>query len=199
MRRGAWYQRSEGRRLWITRAGRRRAFPLGGFDFPAEHWIPLRTTNPIESTFSTVRRRACGTAALAMVFKLVESARQWWRAGGQRASPRPPAQLHVPGHIARQFVLSNDVPGWGCVLVRPGDSRVNTVASYWPFRVNGGDRFPVGCPSLRGEMGNPAVRRCVVRVGVSSLCPGVQAVIRFAYSGAVRRGPRWEFLGGPLS
>lgn len=53
---------------------------------------------------------------------------------------------------------------------------------------------------LSGERwATPAVRRWVVRVGVSSLCPGVQAVIRFAYSGAVRRGPRWEFLGGPLS
>ncbi len=50
-------------------------------DFPAEHWIHLRTTNPIESAFSTVRLRTkvtrgagSRTAALAMVFKLVESA-----------------------------------------------------------------------------------------------------------------------------
>ncbi|MEY9484237.1 putative transposase [Streptomyces calvus] len=56
-------------------------------DFPAEHWIHLRTTNPIESTFSTVRLRTkvtrgagSRTAALAMVFKLVESAQQRWRA-----------------------------------------------------------------------------------------------------------------------
>ncbi|MEV7678139.1 transposase [Streptomyces sp. NPDC088341] len=60
---------------------------LAFFDFPAEHWIHLRTTNPIESTFSTVRlrtkvNRGAGsrTAALAMVFKLVESAQQRWRA-----------------------------------------------------------------------------------------------------------------------
>ena len=51
------------------------------FDFPAEHWIHLRTTNPVESTFATVRLRTKVTrgagsraAALAMVFKLVESA-----------------------------------------------------------------------------------------------------------------------------
>ncbi len=57
------------------------------FRFPAEHWIHLRTTNPIESTFSTVRLRTkvtrgagSRTAALAMVFKLVESAQQRWRA-----------------------------------------------------------------------------------------------------------------------
>ncbi|CAL9328438.1 hypothetical protein SUDANB150_07756 [Streptomyces sp. enrichment culture] len=60
---------------------------LAFFDFPAEHWIHLRTTNPIESTFSTVRLRTkvtrgagSRTTALAMVFKLVESAQQRWRA-----------------------------------------------------------------------------------------------------------------------
>jgi len=56
------------------------------YDFPAEHWIHLRTTNPIESTFATVRlrtRRTKGsctrTACLTMVFKLIESARKRWR------------------------------------------------------------------------------------------------------------------------
>lgn len=60
---------------------------LAFFDFPAEHWIHLRTTNPIESTFATVRLRTKVTrgagsraAALAMVFELVESAQQRWRA-----------------------------------------------------------------------------------------------------------------------
>ncbi|MBL7626155.1 transposase [Frankia sp. CN6] len=60
---------------------------LAFYDFPAEHWIHLRATNPLESTFSTVRPRTkvtrgagSRTAALAMVFKLVESARQRWRA-----------------------------------------------------------------------------------------------------------------------
>ncbi len=60
---------------------------LAFYDFPAEHWIHLRTTNPIESTFSTVRLRTkvtrgagSRTAALAMVFKLVEAAQQRWRA-----------------------------------------------------------------------------------------------------------------------
>ncbi|MEX1654816.1 IS256 family transposase [Streptomyces pseudovenezuelae] len=61
--------------------------PLAVYDFPAEHWIHLRTTNPIESTFSTVRLRTEVTrgagslvAVLAMVFKLVESAQARWRA-----------------------------------------------------------------------------------------------------------------------
>jgi transposase-like protein len=57
------------------------------YDFPAEHWVHLRTTNPIESTFATVRlrhRRTKGNgtrvACLTMVFKLVESAARRWRA-----------------------------------------------------------------------------------------------------------------------
>ncbi|MFI6360778.1 IS256 family transposase [Streptomyces sp. NPDC050743] len=60
---------------------------LAFFGFPAEHWIHLRTTNPIESTFATVRLRTkdtrgagSRTAALAMVFKLVGSAQARWRA-----------------------------------------------------------------------------------------------------------------------
>ncbi len=57
------------------------------YDFPAEHWTHLRTSNPIESTFATVRlrhRRTKGNgsraACLAMVFKLCESAARKWRA-----------------------------------------------------------------------------------------------------------------------
>ena len=57
------------------------------YDFPAEHWIHIRTTNPIESTFATVRlrhRRTKGSgsrvACLTMVFKLMESASKTWRA-----------------------------------------------------------------------------------------------------------------------
>ena len=56
-------------------------------DFPAEHWIHIRTTNPIESTFATVRLRtrrtkSCGSriACLTMVFRLVQCAEQYWRA-----------------------------------------------------------------------------------------------------------------------
>ena len=57
------------------------------FDFPAEHWLHLKTTNPIESTFATVRLRTKVTkgpgskaAGLAMAFKLIESAQDRWRA-----------------------------------------------------------------------------------------------------------------------
>ena len=56
------------------------------YDFPAEHWQHIRTTNPIESTFATVRHRTrqtkgCGSriATLKMVFKLALSAQKHWR------------------------------------------------------------------------------------------------------------------------
>jgi len=59
---------------------------LAFYDFPAEHWIHLRTTNPIESTFATVRLRQRVTkgpgsraAGVAMAFKLIESAQSRWR------------------------------------------------------------------------------------------------------------------------
>lgn len=59
---------------------------LAFYDFPAEHWIHLRTTNPIESTFSTVRLRTRVTrgagsrcAALAMAYKLLDAAQDRWR------------------------------------------------------------------------------------------------------------------------
>ena len=60
---------------------------LAFYDYPCEHWVHLRTTNPIESTFATVRHRTKVTkgpgsraAGLAMAFKLIESAQDRWRA-----------------------------------------------------------------------------------------------------------------------
>lgn len=59
---------------------------LAFYDFPAEHWVHLRTTNPIESTFATVRLRTdktrncvSRTTILAMVYKLTCSAQKRWR------------------------------------------------------------------------------------------------------------------------
>lgn len=55
------------------------------YDFPAAHWQSIRTTNPIESTFATVRQRSrqtknCGTrnAVLSMIFKLIQQAQKNW-------------------------------------------------------------------------------------------------------------------------
>jgi len=59
---------------------------LAFYDFPAEHWLHIRTTNPVESTFATVRlrtakTRGCGSreTILAMVFKLAQSAEKRWK------------------------------------------------------------------------------------------------------------------------
>ena len=59
---------------------------LAFYDFPAEHWKHLRTTNPIESTFATVRHRTVrakgclsNKTALAMIFKLAQAAEKSWR------------------------------------------------------------------------------------------------------------------------
>ena len=59
---------------------------LAFYDFPAEHWKHLRTTNPIESTFATVRHRTVRSkgclsnrTAIAMIFKLAQAAEQSWR------------------------------------------------------------------------------------------------------------------------
>lgn len=59
---------------------------LAFYDFPAEHWAHLRTTNPIESTFATVRLRTVKTRGclsrqtmLTMVFRLCQSAQKRWR------------------------------------------------------------------------------------------------------------------------
>jgi putative transposase len=59
---------------------------LGFYDFPAQHWQHIRSTNPIESTFATVRHRTRRTkgnatrkATLAMVFQLCQQAQRHWR------------------------------------------------------------------------------------------------------------------------
>lgn len=66
--------------------GKDRESLLAFYDFPAEHWKHVRTSNPIESTFATVRLRTDKTrgclsrqTALAMVFKLAKSAERHWR------------------------------------------------------------------------------------------------------------------------
>jgi hypothetical protein len=86
------------------------------FDYPAEHWIHLRTTNPIESTFATVRHRTKVTkgsgsrvAGLAMAFKLIESAQDRWRAVNApqlvalvRAGALPVNGQLAPFHVHRR-------------------------------------------------------------------------------------------------
>jgi putative transposase len=66
------------------------------YDFPAEHWKHLRTPNPVESTFATVRHRTVRSkgclsnkTALAMIFKLAQAAEKHWRRlDGQNQLPK---------------------------------------------------------------------------------------------------------------
>jgi transposase-like protein len=76
---------------------------LACLDYPAEHWLHLRTTNPIESTFSPVRARTRITtgpgskqAGLTMVFKLLEAAEGRWRAVN---GPRLVALVRAGGEV----------------------------------------------------------------------------------------------------
>src|SRR5690348_4110496 len=87
---------------------------LAFYDYPCEHWVHLRTTKPIESTFATVRHRTKITkgpgsraAGLAMAFKLIEAAQDRWRAVNAPhlvALVRAGAQFHHGKLIERQQV-----------------------------------------------------------------------------------------------
>jgi putative transposase len=85
---------------------------LAFYDYPAEHWIHLRTTNPIESTFATVRHRTKVTkgpgsraAGLAMAFKLIESAQARWRAVN---APHLVALVRAGARFERGVLIERD-------------------------------------------------------------------------------------------
>jgi transposase-like protein len=132
---------------------------LACYGFPAEHWIHLRTTNPTESTFSTVRLRTevtrgagSRTAALAMVFKLVESAQQRWRAVNATPPRRPrPRRSEIRARSPRRA-------DWRCGCLMP---RFSCRGPSWDQR----DR-PT-CRRVRGEAtgGAASARRRIARAG----------------------------------
>ena len=86
------------------------------FDFPAEQWRHLRTTNPIESSFATVKLRTKVTkgagskkAALAMAYKLLDAAQERWRRfnGRDTRSCTPPA--HGRAMFARRSTIATEL------------------------------------------------------------------------------------------
>jgi transposase-like protein len=86
---------------------------LAFYDFPAEHWIHIRTTNPIESTFATVRHRTTCTrnclsrsTFLGLAFKLAQEAEKSWRRifGSERI-----AEL-MRGVVFKDGISANDAP-----------------------------------------------------------------------------------------
>jgi transposase-like protein len=85
---------------------------LAFYDFPAEHWGHLRTTNPIESTFATVRLRqrrtkGCGSreASLTMAFMLARQAERHWRRLNGSDVARTPASTQDPSVTSATKVL----------------------------------------------------------------------------------------------
>jgi putative transposase len=96
---------------------------LAFYDFPAEHWKHLRTTNPIESTFATVRHRTMRSkgclsnrTALAMVFKLLE--------GAQKSSRRLDSHNHLP-KLLLGVTFNNGIE----VIAKPADLQPITAAA----------------------------------------------------------------------
>ena len=96
---------------------------LAFYDFPAEHWKHLRTTNPIESTFATVRHRTIRSkgclsnrTALAMVFKLLEAA--------QKAAHRIDGHYQLP-KLVLGVTFNNGIE----VIVKPADRQPITAAA----------------------------------------------------------------------
>ncbi|KAA1261623.1 Transposase, Mutator family [Rubripirellula obstinata] len=82
------------------------------YDFPAEHWSHLRTTNPIESTFATIRLRhrktkGSGTrrASLTMMFKLAESASKKWR----RLNCHEKLTLVIEGRSFKDGIMQDEI------------------------------------------------------------------------------------------
>jgi transposase-like protein len=95
---------------------------LAFYDYPAAHWIHLRTTNPIESTFATVRHRTKVTkgpgskaAGLAMAFKLIQAAQARWRA------------VNAPHLVA--LVRAGARFEGGKLVERPGPATLDTAAA----------------------------------------------------------------------
>jgi putative transposase len=91
-----------------------RAALLAFFDFPAEHWVHLRTTNPIESTFATVRHRTSRTkncvsrtTFLGLAFKLTEEAAKTWR---RIRAPEKVAELLAGARYEDGIPVPDDPP-----------------------------------------------------------------------------------------
>jgi len=86
--------------------------PIHIYDFPAEHWDHLRTANPVESVFATVRHRTIRTkgslsqkTVKLMVFKLVQAASKTWR----RLNGRNQLPKLIEGIKFTDGVAENDV------------------------------------------------------------------------------------------
>lgn len=109
----AFFEKYEAKYLQASECLRKdRAQLLAFYDFPAEHWGHLRTTNPIESTFATIRlrhRRTKGNgtrrASLAMMFKLAQSASKKWR----RLRSHEKITLVIEGRSFKDGIMQEEI------------------------------------------------------------------------------------------
>ena len=109
------------------------------YDFPAEHWKHIRTTNPIESVFATVRNRTRKTkgclsrkTALSMVFKLMMSAKKKWRKlSGTNRLP----ESHLRGRVS-DFLCIHRVIGYpNFDVLTSGAGRIQLYSSHLKTRI----------------------------------------------------------------
>jgi hypothetical protein len=147
--------------------------PLDLFGYPAEHWIHLKTANPIESPFATVRLHTKVTkgpgskaAGLAMAYKLIEAAQDRWRSVNAphlvalvRAGPasRPAYSSNAPPTMTKPRPPS---PGRGGGGVNPVRDDIATTCPT-TFELLGRQRFcSTGCPQTawRGRRAAPPNR-----------------------------------------
>jgi putative transposase len=138
---------------------------LAFYDFPAEHWVHIRTTNPIESVFSTVRLRHDKTkgsggrvACLTMVFKLMESASKGWRS--LNGSP-------LLAEVVKGVVFADGIRGQ--VPLHPEQPKGDALASATTSRtlinaICSAQHEPGGAPSMPSHSQN---RLCLMRWATS--------------------------------
>ena len=113
---------------------------LAFYDVPAEHWKHLRTRNPIESTFATIRHRTVrakgglsNKTALAMIFKLAQAAeRSWRRLDGHHHLPK----VILGGHLHQRRRDRQPRSPSRCRLTPP----VTNIRRYLPFHSSRDDQ-----------------------------------------------------------
>src|SRR3984893_627904 len=125
---------------------------LAFYDFPAEHWKHLRTTNPIESSFATVRHRTVRSkgylsnkTALAMIFKLAEAAeKSWRRLDGHNQLPKIILGVRFIDGIEVVKSQAQAAAAWPLPSPRFSDSSADRAGNLYGTTGNGGGASNAG-------------------------------------------------------
>jgi transposase-like protein len=114
-------------RCWWHKIGNVLNALLAFYDYPAEHWIHLRTTNPIESTFATVRLRqrvTKGPGSRAAVSRWRSSSSNQHRPGGGPSTHPTSSRWSVPARYSRAASSSNDPTNQRVVISKSRDTPI---------------------------------------------------------------------------